>query len=127
MPERLHRHFNILGLGIYAAALLIVSLLFRDHALKGQWMAWGIATVMLFFLMTYCCHHYWRKDGTKTFIKKLFWTAFALRALFVVAIYFYYLKENSTPTRWDSQTKAIHFISPAYTPFSAATPWDQEY
>lgn len=100
MPERLHRHFNILGLGIYAAALLIVSLLFRDHALKGQWMAWGIATVMLFFLMTYCCHHYWRKDETKTFIKKLFWTAFALRALFVVGIYFYYLIENGFPMEY---------------------------
>ena len=96
MPEKLYRHFNILGIGVYAVALLIVSLIFRDFAMKGQWMAWGIAAVLLFFLMSYCCHHYWRKDETKTFINKLFWTAFALRALFVVAIYFYYIKHYNT-------------------------------
>ena len=90
MPEKLHRHFQWLGVGIYLMALLIVSICFRAYALKPLWMAWGIGTVLFFFGLTYWFSHQWRHDNAKIFIRKVFWWAFGIRAVYVGGIIFYY-------------------------------------
>ena len=53
MPDKLQRHFNTIGIGLYALALIIVSIAFHDYALRVHWILWGVATVLWFFLMTY--------------------------------------------------------------------------
>jgi len=90
MPERLHRHFQWVGIGIYLMALLIVSAWFRDYALKPLWMAWGVGTVLCFFLLTYLFHHQWKGNERIVFLKKVFWTALGIRVVYVCAMMFYY-------------------------------------
>ena len=94
MPNHLLRHFNLLGILIYGIALVTVSILFSEYALQGSWVAWGATTIALFFGMTYGCYRYWSRIGRKDFIKRLFWTALCLRALYVVGVYYYYMKET---------------------------------
>ena len=90
MPKRLHRHFQWVGIGIYLMALLIVSAWFRDYALKPLWMAWGIGTVLCFFLLTYIFHHQWKDNERQAFVKKVFWMALGIRVVYVGAMMFYY-------------------------------------
>ena len=90
MPEKLHRHFQLVGIAVYMLALLIVSVWFRPYALKPLWLAWGVGVVFFFFLLTWYFHRQWRHDETKTFLKKVFWVAFGLRAIYVGAMMFYY-------------------------------------
>jgi len=90
MPDKLHRHFNLIGVATYIVVLITVSLSFRDYALKPLWMIWGVGTILLFFGMTYLCHRQWQKDTEKTFVKKVFWTALGLRLVYVVGIIYYY-------------------------------------
>lgn len=90
MPDKLHRHFQWMGVGLYLLALLIVSVSFRSHALKPLWMAWGVGTVLFFFGLTYLCNRRWSHDEPKTFRHKVFWWAFGIRAAYVGAIIFYY-------------------------------------
>lgn len=90
MPDKLHRHFQWVGVGIYLLSLLIVSVWLRPYALKPLWMAWGIGTVCFFFLTTWFFHKQWRHDTQKKFIRKVFWTALGIRAVYVGAIILYY-------------------------------------
>ncbi|MBR3710099.1 MAG: glycosyltransferase family 39 protein [Bacteroidales bacterium] len=90
MPDKLHRHFQWVGVAIYLLSLLIVSVWLRPFALKPLWMAWGIGTVCFFFLTTWFFHKQWRHDAPKKFIRKVFWTALGIRVVYVGAIILYY-------------------------------------
>lgn len=90
MPDKLHRHFQWLGVALYLAALLIVSVCFRAYSLKPLWMVWGVATVLFFFGLTYHCHRNWQHNDHKTFSCKVFWWALGIRMVYVGSIIFYY-------------------------------------
>lgn len=90
MPDKLHRRFVWVGVAVYLAALLIVSISFRSYALKPLWMAWGVGTVLFFFGLTYLCHRRWKLDSQKKFLRKIFWWALGIRFAYVGAIIFYY-------------------------------------
>lgn len=90
MPQKLHKHFQWVGVGIYLLALLMVSLCFRQYALRPLWMAWGIGTVLFFFGLTYLCYQQWKNIDSQSFARKVFWYALAIRAVYVGAILFYY-------------------------------------
>lgn len=90
MPDKLHRHFQWIGIGIYLAALLIVSVCWHGYALKPLWMAWGVGTVLCFFGLTYWFNRRWQHDDQKTFRRKVFFWALGIRVVYVGAIIFYY-------------------------------------
>ena len=90
MPEKLHRHFQWIGVALYLAALLIVSVCFRTYALKPLWMAWGVITVLFFFGLSFYCYRRWRHNDAKIFLHKVFWWALGIRLVYVGSIIFYY-------------------------------------
>lgn len=94
MPIKLHRHFIITGIGVYLISLLIVSLWFRPYALKPLWMAWGVGSVLFFFLLSYEMYRRWRHVDSRTFIRRTFWVALGLRMVYVGAIIFYYYAQT---------------------------------
>lgn len=94
MPDKLHKHFQWVGVAIYLLALLIVSICFTSYALKPLWIAWGISTVLFFFGLTYWFHRRWQNDDSKKFIWKVFLWAFGIRAVYVGIIIFYYYFET---------------------------------
>lgn len=94
MPDKLHRHFQWVGIGVYLLALLITSIGFRPYAMKTLWLAWGIGTVLFFFLTSWFFHQRWRHDERKKFIRKVFWVALGIRAVYVGAIILYYYYET---------------------------------
>lgn len=94
MCEKLHRHFQWVGVALYLLALLTVSLCFRSYALKPLWMAWGMATVLFFFGLSYVCHRRWRNDDSVLFRRKVFWWALGIRAVYIGGILFYYYFET---------------------------------
>ena len=101
MPDKLHRHFQWIGIGIYLAALLIVSVCWRNFALKPLWMIWGIGTVLFFFLLTYWFSRRWSHDDTKTFRRKVFWWALGIRMVYVGAIIFYYYLQTGLSMEYE--------------------------
>ena len=94
MCEKLHRHFQWIGIALYLLALLIVSLCFRSYALKPLWMVWGVATILFFFGLSYVCHRSWRSDDSVLFRRKVFWWALGIRAVYIGGIIFYYYFET---------------------------------
>ncbi len=90
MLRALQRHFIWIGIGCYMLSLLAVSVCFHDYRLHTEWLAWGIGTVLFFFLMSYGFTQRWARDDSRKFLQKAFWTALALRAVYVVAMLYYY-------------------------------------
>ena len=92
METKQLRNIAFIGIGVYLAALIAISLVFKEHALQLKWMLWGIGEVLFFFVLTTVFYPRWKDDDPKRFQRKVFWTALGIRAVyaFVICYYFYY-------------------------------------
>ena len=71
-------------------ALIVISLLFREHALQLRWMLWGIGEVLFFFLMTAVFYPRWKSADLKRFLWTVFLVALVIRVAYVVGVGYYY-------------------------------------
>ena len=102
MPDKLLRHFLLVGVGVYAVSLLAVSCLFPSFALKPLWIAWGVGAVLFFFGLTSLFHRRWRHDDDKRFVRKVFWVALGIRVVYVVGIIYYYYWQTGNSLEYDA-------------------------
>ena len=94
MSKRLLRHIALFGIGLYLLALVVISLVFREHALQLKWMLWGMGEVLFFFVLTIVFYPRWKNDDPKKFRRKVFWTALAIRAVYAFVMCHYYYWET---------------------------------
>lgn len=80
----------------YVAAILCCNVLFASHILHWQWWFFGAIEVLGFFYFANRLSKGWFYFKPLHFTQKLFWTAFFLRALWVVISYVLY--QNWTGT-----------------------------
>lgn len=97
MSKKLTRYIALYGIGIYILSLLVISVVFRDHAMELEWMLWGIGEVLFFFVLTSIFYPRWKNDEPKLFWRKVFWVALGLRLLFVVFSYYYFSYRTGNP------------------------------
>lgn len=97
MSKKLIRYISIYGVGVYLLALLVISVVFRDHAMELEWMLWGIGEVLFFFVLTTVFYPRWKNDKPKVFCHKVFWIALAIRLLYVVFSYYYFYNHAGGP------------------------------
>ena len=114
MPDKLHRHFQWIGVVLYLAALLIVSIVFRTYALKPLWMVWGVATVLFFFGLTLCCHRHWKHNDAKTFLRKVFWWALGIRIVYVGCVIFYYYWQTGVSFEYQAADSWMYHNTATY-------------
>jgi 4-amino-4-deoxy-L-arabinose transferase-like glycosyltransferase len=114
MPDKLHRHFQWVGIAVYMVALLIVSLWFRPYALKPLWIAWGVGTVTCFFVLSWYFHRQWRLDEQKKFVKKVFWMAFGIRAVFVGAMMFYFYYQTGKSMEYGAADSLMYHFTASH-------------
>ena len=91
MSKQLTRYIALYGVGVYLLALFVISIVFHDYALELKWMLWGIGEVLFFFVFTTVFYPRWKDDEPKKFWRKVFWVALAIRLLYVVLSYYYFM------------------------------------
>ena len=94
MSNKLLRYLFSFGIGIYLVALVVISLVFRNHSLQPKWMQWGAGEVLFFFLMTVVFYPRWKGDDTKRFKWKVFLVALVIRGLYAFLMCYYYYWET---------------------------------
>lgn len=114
MSKKLLRHLALFGVGVYLLALIVISVAFRDHALQAKWMMWGIGEVLFFFLLTTFFYPRWKDDTPKAFWHKVFWTALAIRVVYVVAISYYYYYQTGIAFEYNAGDSHGYHSTAAY-------------
>lgn len=85
----------------YIVALVIVMLLFNNHIMSIKWICFGSIEVIGFFLLSNKYTTNWQKVNSKLFRKRLFWTAFSLRAAWVLVSFFFYTWQTGQPFEFE--------------------------
>lgn len=75
------------AIATYVISLLAVSILFMQYALPIWLMLFGVISVIVFFHFSNSLSVQWTKLSSKSFEKKLFWTAFVIRLVYAIFIY----------------------------------------
>ena len=88
---------------IYVAALVAVSVLFMSYAMPIGYVVLGFVWVFGFFYLVTYCSKGWLKFTDKFFASNLFWTALALRVVWVVVSYFFYIAETGIPFEFQAR------------------------
>ena len=76
------------AMGAYLCALLLCSAMYANYAMLWYWWLFGLIEVCGFFYYANVLSKSWRFRSPKLFVKKLFWTSFALRLAWVILSYF---------------------------------------
>lgn len=82
---------------VYIAALIVVSISFSSYAMHWYWWLFGIIGVVGFFLLSNYYSRKWQNLREETFQKKVFWTAFAIRACMVFFLYWFFNHMTGQP------------------------------
>ena len=114
MGTKLLRHISIIGVGLYLLALVVISVVFREHALQWKWMLWGVGEVLFFFLLTSVFYPRWKDDDPKRFWRKVFWTAFIIRAVYAFVMCYYYYWETGIGFEYDAGDSRWYHDTGAY-------------
>lgn len=109
MSTKLIRYISAFGIGVYLFAIVTISLVFKDHAMQTKWMLWGVGEVLFFFVLTTIFYPQWKNDDPKTFWRKVFWVALAIRVAYVFFSYFYFYYQNGHP--FDKSGDAVGYFN----------------
>lgn len=91
------KYFTSRAIYCYLIALTMVSLVFMRYALPFQFVLFGLAAVLIFFLFGNRLSMEWQRLSPKSFTKKAFIIALIIRIVYVVFIYFYYIAMTGEP------------------------------
>ena len=114
METKQLRHIAIFGIGVYLAALITISLIFKDHALQLKWILWGIGEVLFFFVLTTVFYPRWKDDDPKRFQRKVFWTALCIRAVYAFVMCYYYYYQTGKAFEYDTGDSYWYHTTGAY-------------
>lgn len=92
MPKRISN----ISIASYFLALMACTLLYRSHILDWKWWIFGIISVVGFFYFANRQTKLWINTRPMAFTKKLFWSALALRVVWVLVSYFLYNQWTGT-------------------------------
>lgn len=81
----------------YLLAMIGCSVLYSANILSLQWWIFGLISVLGFFAFANRQTKLWINVTPKTFAKKLFWSAFAIRVIWVFVSYYLHYQWTDTP------------------------------
>lgn len=73
-----------------------------NYAIPWYFMLMGFVEVSLFFMLASKYSRQWQLLSPKSFEKKIFWTAFVLRLVWVTFSYYFYTQQNGQPFEYDA-------------------------
>ena len=100
--------FSVRAIGCYLITLALVSLWFSGYVMPFQFMLFGFVSVLVFFVYSNKLTMEWRRYSPKSFVKKLFVTSLVIRIVYVVFIYFYYIRMTGEPFAFHAADEYVY-------------------
>lgn len=97
MLSFLPKYFTKRAIGLYFISIIVISGMFMNQIMNPLWMLIAALSVVGFFYFSNLLTRKWQNYSTKLFLKKVFWTAFGIRAGWVVISYFLYIYFTGIP------------------------------
>ena len=91
------KYFTNKAILLYFIALLAVTFVFFSRSMNVLWMVFGAVEVAGFFYFSNLLTRKWSKLSDKTFRKRLMYTSAAIRVVWVIFSYFFYLVMTGQP------------------------------
>lgn len=91
------RYFSTRAIICYVVTLVLVSAIFMSFAMPFQFVLFGLAAVLLFFLYSTQLTMLWQRFSQQQFVKKVFTSSLVIRIVYVIFIYFYYIGMTGAP------------------------------
>lgn len=98
----LPKFFTRKAIALYFIAIVVISLVFFRNSMSVLWIVFGAVEVVGFFYFSNVLTKKWSKFSPKVFEKRLIYTAIALRLVWVVFSYFFYISMNGEPYEFGS-------------------------
>lgn len=114
------KQISFRAIAVYVIALSVVSLIFFSHAMDVLHIALGLVFVVGFFLLSAYWSQGWQDVSEKRYLQYVFWAALALRLVWVIASYFYYIEVTGRPFEIDA-ADAVGYHEEAK--WLASEPW----
>ena len=92
----------------YLLAMIGCSVLYNAHILSLQWWIFGLISVLGFFYFANRQTKLWLNSRPMAFAKKLFWSAFAVRVIWVLVSYLLYNNWTGTPFSIDAADELFY-------------------
>jgi len=96
------RYFTKKGMLCFALILGICSVIFFQHVLSFQWIAFGLVQVIGFFYFANVLTKRWGQLSDVIYQKKLFWVSFGIRGIWVLFSYVYFTQMTGVPFEFDA-------------------------
>lgn len=97
-----------ISMGTYLLALMACTLLYSRHILDWKWWIFGLVSVLGFFYFANRQTKLWFNIRPAIFIKKLFWSGFALRVVWVLISHYLYFQWTGTPFSVDAADELVY-------------------
>ena len=107
MPQKISN----LSMVTYLMAIISCSVLFSTHILSLQWWIFGIISVIGFFFFANRQTKLWINTRPMAFTKKLFWSALAIRVVWVLVSYYLYYQWTGTPFSINAADELVYDAS----------------
>lgn len=105
---------------VYVASLFAVSIVYMSYAMKFGYIALGCMWVFSFFFLVSQCSKEWLTITEKEYVKNIFLIAVALRLVWVVASYFYYIAQTGEPFEFQARDSLGYHLDAEWL---AGEPW----
>lgn len=96
------KQISIRALVTYLVSLITVSFVFTKYIMPARYFIFGIVWVTGFFFLTNYWSKSWQRNKSQVIINRIFWLALALRLIWVVTSYFYYIRVTGIPFEFES-------------------------
>ncbi|MGK0328126.1 MAG: 4-amino-4-deoxy-L-arabinose transferase-like glycosyltransferase [Paraglaciecola sp.] len=106
----LSKYFTTKAISIFFIVLIAITLLAFQYSLPIQWIFTASSTVFLFFLYGNKLTRKWAITSSASFKKNIFYSALAIRILWVVGSYFLYQSMTGQPFEFEAaDSTGYHF------------------
>ncbi len=102
------KYFSSRAIYCYLITLVLVSVIYMRYAMPFQFMLFGFAAVLIFFLFSSRLSKEWNKYSSDAFSKKVFVVAMVIRIVYVIFIYFYYISVNGEPHAYHKGDEGLY-------------------